>query len=185
MNKPLLLLLLMLLIITPVFSGTTGKIAGKVTDAENGAPLPGANVIIEGTTMGAAANFRGEFIILNVPPGSYTLKASMMGFNVVNLTDVRVMIDLTSNVDFQLKSLVLDMGEEVTIVAERPLIHKDITSSRAIIGTEEIAEMPVENFHQVLELQAGVVKGSGGEIHIRGGRSGEIAYLVDGLSVTD
>jgi len=185
MNKLLLLLISGLLMASPIYAGTTGKIAGKVTDAESGAPLPGANILIEGTTLGAAANTQGEFIILNVPPGTYTLKATMMGYGAMKVSGVRVMIDLTSTVNFQLKPSVLDMGEEVTVVAERPLIRKDITSSRAIVGTEEIKEMPVENFFQVLELQAGVVRGSGGGIHIRGGRSGEIVYMVDGLSITD
>jgi outer membrane receptor protein involved in Fe transport len=168
-----------------LLAGITGKIAGVVKDGESGMPLPGVNVIIEGTSMGAATELRGEYVILNIPPGVYDIKASMMGYTPQRYTGVRVSIDLTTTIDFELKTTVLDIGEEVTIVAERPLIRKDITSSRSIVSTEEIKEMPVENMYQVLELQAGVVRGSGGEMHIRGGRSGEVAYLVDGISVTD
>lgn len=168
-----------------LYAGTTGKITGVVKDAETNQPLPGANVIIEGTTFGAAADFDGNFIIINVPPGIYTVKAVMMGYTAMKVTELHVNVDLTTTVNFNLQPTVLDMGQEVTVVAERPLVQKDITSSRAIIGTQEIKQMPVENFYQVLELQAGVVQGSSGAIHIRGGRSNEVTYLVDGISVTD
>ena len=184
--RRLLKLIICIFILAPaVFSGTTGKITGLVTDADTGFPLPGANVIIEGTSLGAASNLQGEYIIINVPPGIYSIKATMMGYNSVKVTEVRVSVDLTSRVNFPLNPTVLEMGQEVTIVAERPLIRKDVTSSRTTISSKEIEEMPVESFSQVLELQAGVVKGSGGEFHIRGGRSGEVAYLIDGLSVND
>ena len=53
------------------------------------------------------------------------------------------------------------------------------------MGAEQLKEMPVEEFKDILALQAGIVVGTDGNIHIRGGRSSEIAYLVDGLSVTD
>lgn len=168
-----------------VLAGITGKITGVVKDGESGTLLPGVNVIIEGTTMGAATDLKGEYVILNIPPGVYEIKASMIGYTPQRYTEVRVSIDLTTTINFELRTTVLDIGEEVTIVADRPLIRKDITSSRSIVGTEEIKEMPVENMYQVLELQAGVVRGSGGEMHVRGGRSGEVAYLVDGISVTD
>lgn len=185
--KKVVCILIAILFILPVqlFAGTTGKITGTVKDAESGQPLPGVNIIIEGTTIGAATDLNGNYIILNIPPGIYTVKASMMGYTAQRYTEVKISVDLTTTVNFDLRSKVLDVGEEVTIVAERPLILKDITSSRALVATEQIQAMPVENFYQVLELQAGVVQGSGGEIHVRGGRSSEILYLVDGISVTD
>jgi len=167
------------------YAGTTGKISGIVRDSQTNEPLPGANIVIDGTTMGAATDLNGSFFIVNVAPGTYTLKAMMMGYTTTRVTEVRVNVNLTTTVNINLSPTVLDMGNEVTIVAERPMIQKDITSSRAIIGTEEIAAMPVENFQQVLNLQAGVVQGSSGEMHVRGGRSNEITYLVDGISVTD
>ncbi len=185
--RKLLIPILLLILCTSMslYGGTTGKIAGVVTDGESKTPLPGANIIIEGTMMGAATDMEGNYYIINVPPGTYTVKASMMGYTSMIVQEVRVKINLTTTLNFELKPTVLEMGNEVTIVAERPLIQKDITSSRSIIGTQEIKEMPVENFFQVLELQAGVVQGSGGAMHVRGGRSNEVTYLVDGISVTD
>ena len=186
MQRLSLIIISLIVLLTGIAqAGTTGKITGIVRDGETIEPLPGANIVIDGTTMGAATDMKGNYIIINIPPGTYTLRIMMMGYTTTRITEVRVNIDLTTTVNVSLNPTVLDMGNEVTIVAERPLIQKDITSSRAIIGSQEMQEMPVENFQQVLELQAGVVQGSGGEMHIRGGRSNEITYLVDGISVTD
>ena len=167
-----------------LFAGTTGKISGVVLDGETRSPLPGVNVVISGSMMGAATDMEGNFFIINIPPGIYSLKAMMMGYATTTVTDIRVKVGLTTDVNFKMNPAMLE-GEEVTIVAEKPLIQKDITSSRSIIGADEIANMPVESFGAILSLQTGVVRGSGGEMHVRGGRSNEVSYLVDGISVTD
>ncbi len=176
-----------ILLLLPVWAwaGTTGKISGKVTDQNTRQGLPGVNVMIEGTLIGAVTDLEGEFAILNVPPGVHTVAAKMIGYQSMRQTNVKVTIDLTTALNFQLSSTVVDINETVTVVAERPLVRKDVTSSHAVVATEDIQAMPVENFGQVLTLQAGVVQGSGGELHIRGGRSGEVRYMVDGISVTD
>ena len=168
-----------------ILAGTTGKIVGTVTDAEIGEGLPGVNVIIEGTTMGASSDLDGYFMILNIPPGIYTLRASMMGYDDLRVTNVKVSIDLTTKQDFHLLERVLDIGGEVTITAERPIVQMDLTSTRATVGDEEIGAMPVEELADVLELQAGITKDPGGKLHMRGGRSTEIVFLIDGVSVTD
>ncbi|MDZ7346813.1 MAG: carboxypeptidase-like regulatory domain-containing protein, partial [candidate division KSB1 bacterium] len=102
MLKRALLFSLLLLIPVCLFSATTGKIIGVVTDKATGEALAGANVMIEGTTLGAATNAQGGYIILNVPPGIYTLKASFIGYQVVRISNVRVSVDLTTEVNFQL-----------------------------------------------------------------------------------
>jgi hypothetical protein len=62
-----------------VIAGTTGKLAGRVVDAENGNPIPGVNVYLQGTTLGGATDLDGNYYIINIPPGTYTLTASMIG----------------------------------------------------------------------------------------------------------
>ncbi len=166
-------------------AGTTGKITGIVKDGETGNPLSGVNVILEGTTMGAASDPQGYYVILNVPPGVYTLRAMMIGYQQQRVENVRVSIDLTTTINFELRSEVVDLGEEVTVVAEREVIKKDMTSSLAAVGAEEIEAMPVQEVTDVLELQAGLVRDALGGIHVRGGRSGEVAYWVDGIAATD
>ncbi len=187
-----ILICLMLLVAVPalLYSGVTGKIAGTVKDKDSGEALAGVNIILEGTVMGAASDNAGEFFIINVPPGAYTVKCSMIGYKVVTVSNVRVTPDLTTRLEFSLDSEVLS-GELVTVVAERPLIQKDVTFSGTTTSAEEIQNMPVNNFTEVMSLSSGFIiqnKGSADgseEIHIRGGRSNEIVYMIDGFYVKD
>lgn len=173
-----------LLMATIVSAGVTGKISGRVTEASSGETLPGANVVLKNTSMGAAADLDGNFVILNVSPGVYSVQVSMMGYGSIVYENIRVSIDLTTKVDFQLSEEILESGETVTVFAQRELVQKDLTASTAILGTEEIAALPIAEITDAIELQAGIVS-SGGSLHIRGGRSGEIGYWVDGIPVTD
>ena len=84
-------------------AGTTGKISGKVVDQETGEPLIGCNVIISEIALGAATNLDGTYFILNVPPGSYTLRASMIGYGSVQMNDLQVILDLPAKADFFLE----------------------------------------------------------------------------------
>jgi hypothetical protein len=161
-------------------AGTTGKIAGTVKDSQSGEELIGASIVLEGTATGAATNIDGYYVILNVQPGTYTLTATAVGYAKKTINTVRVSIDLTTTIDIQLNQTVLDVGEEVVITAERPVIRRDLTAKTAVVGAEQIASLPVTEVSGVLNLQAGFVSGS-----LRGGRKGEVAYWVDGVPVTD
>ncbi|MFN0159147.1 MAG: carboxypeptidase-like regulatory domain-containing protein, partial [Bacteroidota bacterium] len=180
MKQRLLFFSLSFLIVHAAIAGNTGKISGVVKDTQTGEEIIGASVLIEGTSTGAATNIDGYYVILNVPPGTYTLVASAIGFNKQTINTVRVSIDLTTTIDIPLNSTVLDVGEEVVITAERPLIQRDLTAKTAVIQAEQIAALPVTEVSQILNLQAGFVGGS-----LRGGRKGEVAYWVDGVPVTD
>jgi len=158
---------------------TTGKISGKVTDAETGEPLLGANVVLEGTSFGAAADFNGDYYILNIPPGTYRLKASSVGYETVIYQDLTVSVNRTTSADFKLKVAVIQ-SQEVVVSVPRIQTKKDQTSSVRNITAKDIEELPVENLDAVVSLQAGVVRG-----HFRGGRSNEVAYLVDGIMVLE
>jgi outer membrane receptor protein involved in Fe transport len=165
-------------------AGTSGKITGTIKDAASQEPMIGANVLIDGTTMGAATSTDGNYVIINVPPGIYKLRLSMVGYKMLIIENVRVNIDQTTTINAGLTQTVLDAGESVTIVAERPLVQMDMTSSQVAVGADEIDKLPVQTFQDILEMQAGVVR-SGDDLHIRGGRGGEVAYWVDGVSATD
>jgi len=175
----LVIALILLYGATAVHAGTTGKIAGVVSDADNGAPLPGANVIIEGTTMGAASGINGYYVILNIPPGIYTLKASMMGYSSVTVAQVRVNIDVTTTVDFKMRPQVI-MGEEIQVVAERPVVQKDVSASQANLNAREIQSLPVVSVASVVALEAGV-RG----LEIRGGSVDQTAFMVNGFTMRD
>ncbi len=158
---------------------TTGKISGHIEDAETGEPLPGANVIIKGTQLGAAADANGDYFIINIPPGVYQLEVRMIGYKVVNLEDVRVYVNRTLTADFRMEETVID-GETVTIQADRISMKKDQTNSIRNISSEDIEILPVESVGQVVAMQPGV-SGS----HFRGGRSNEVVYMIDGMKVTE
>ncbi len=165
------------------YAGTTGKIAGLIRDGETKEPLPGANVMLAGTTLGAAADVNGQYAVIGVPPGNYTVVVTMMGYKKTTIENVQVQIDLTRTLNVDLQPVVLDAGEEVTVVAERPIIQMDMTSSLSSVSAQEIQALPVENVRDVLRLQAGIVDAGG--LHIRGGRANEVAYWVDGVATTD
>jgi len=170
---------------TFVYSATTGKLMGVVKDSETGDPLPGANIILDGTMMGASSNLEGDYYVINVPPGYYDVRASMMGYQTIIKKQVLIRVGLTTEINFQLSSTVLELGDVVEVVAERPIVQKDLTSGRSIVTSEEIKEMPVESFQGVLSTKAGVTKGADGAMHIRGGRASEISYMIDGISVSN
>ncbi len=159
-----------------------GKIAGRVTDAGNGDALIGVNVVIDGTTQGTTTDLDGNYIILNVRPGDYSLRFSYIGFSTQLIAGIRVTTGQTTRYDLEMREEVIE-GEEIVIQADRPLVQKDLTASKKTVLAEEIDVLPVEGFFGVLATQAGVNRGPGGEIHIRGGRSNEVSYLVDGMSV--
>jgi outer membrane receptor protein involved in Fe transport len=168
-----------------VFSGTTGKITGQIKDKANGEPLIGVNVILEGTTMGATTDLEGYYLILNVPPGEYTIQFLYIGYREVKVSGVDVNVDLTTTINMEMETETMELDEAIQVVAEREMVQRDLTSSQSDVSAEEITAIPTEQFDEVLQLQAGVTRGDGGSIHIRGGRSSEVGYWVDGVSVTD
>jgi hypothetical protein len=165
-------------------AGNTGKIAGSVKDAGTKAPLLGVNVLVQGTSFGAITDGNGDYSILGLPPGAYSVRLTLMGYRKTVVENIRVSIDFTTPLDVQMASTVIESDETVTIVAEKPLVRKDMTGSLSTVSAEELASLPVQNMDDVLQLQAGVIR-QGQDIHIRGGRNGEIAYWVDGVSTTD
>ncbi|MCK5145334.1 TonB-dependent receptor [bacterium] len=186
MGKKFLLCMLFLAILVPnlLFSGTTGKIAGIARDAETGQALVGVNIQIIDTRMGAATDLQGEYFIINIQPGKYTVKATMMGYATIIVENITIIPDLTTTINFDLKTEAIQ-GESVTIVAERPVIQRDVTFSSTITTADEIENMPVNQIADILNQSAGVIADDGGGMHIRGGRTNEIGYMVDGFAVND
>ena len=178
------MILFLLLLQNFVQAGITGKITGRILDAQTNEPLIGVNVFLQNTQLGAATDARGRYSMINIPPGTYSVMISMMGYETKVVQNVRISSDYTTAINEKLKPVTLS-GEEVTVTAERPLIQMDLTSTAAAIPESRIAELPAEDMEQFIKLQAGVTVDPKGDIHIRGGRATEIAYLIDGIPVTD
>lgn len=163
-----------------LIAGTTGKVTGIVTAKDTGEPILGANVIIEGTSLGAATDLNGQYTILYVPPGNYNLQVSVIGYTRTIVDDVEVHIDQTTRIDFKLEIEAL-IGESVTVVAERRIIREDVATSSVAVTADEIESLPASNVDDVISLQAGIKD----NMAIRGGEAEDILFLVDGFTVRD
>ena len=177
MKSARLLCLLALLVPATSALAQTGKIAGTITEAATGDPLPGVNVIIDGTSQGAVTDTDGYYSIIGVRAGNYAVRASFIGFTAEIVEEVRVNVDLTTEVNFDLREASVGL-DEVTVVAERPVVQRDVSANVANFNAEEVENMPVSGVDEVIDLQAGIEPG----MRIRGGGLNEVAFLVDGMS---
>jgi hypothetical protein len=90
MKLKLLSLVGVICLIPVLLLAQDGKLRGRVTDRQTGEPLVGANVVIEGTGLGAAADVNGDYIILSVPPGVYTVRVTYIGYAPFGISNIRV-----------------------------------------------------------------------------------------------
>ena len=185
MRRMTLFSLLAIFALAPaVYGGTTGKIAGMVVDSETGEPLVAVNLLLESTDFGSISNIEGRYHLVNVLPGKYQVKASMMGYQSIVKDNVVVSSDLTTTVDFELSTTLLDVVPEIVVTAERPLIRRDMTSSINIVEHDEISMLPIESPFDIVAFQAGATSDRRGT-HVRGGRDTEVSYSVNGASIID
>lgn len=176
-----IVILLINLLAQHLQAGTTGLLKGQVIDQKTGQPLMGVNIILVGTSYGAATDHEGKFVVYHIPAGEYQVKATMIGYQAYVIEQVRIIMDLKTEVKIELVEMAVDMGEEIVVTAEGPLIQKDITGTTHTIASTRIAELPVDSYRDVVALQPGVTH----DLHIRGGRTTEVLYLVDGLPVQE
>jgi len=182
-RKQKLIILFLAFLFQVVTYAQVGKITGRVVDRTTNEPLIGANVIVVGTSLGAATDIDGNFFILNVNPGTYTLKASYIGYKEQIIKNVRVSVNLTSQVDFSLVSEEFQT-ETIVVTATKPLVDKNITNSTSLVKSEDIENLPVRGVNAIVAQQAGVVS-QNGNLHVRGSRGDETAYYIDGVLVNN
>jgi len=167
-----------------VFAQQTGSITGTVTDADTKEPLPGVNVILRGTYHGAATDINGIFKITGINPGNYNIDISLIGYKTFQYTGIKIEPNKTRQLDVRLEETVLTLDQDVVVIGDKPLLDPEETQSKKTISREEIDALIVENVKNIVTQQTGVVSADN-EINIRGGRSYENAFLLDGVSVQD
>jgi outer membrane receptor protein involved in Fe transport len=171
-----------------LYAGLGGKIAGKVVDVETGEALLGANIVVEGQSLGAATDINGEYFILNVPPGTYSLKVSTIGYTSKIISGVRVNVDKTTKIDISLKSSVIET-KAVTVRAAREVVNLDVSGTRSNLTVEEIQARPATAMQEVLAMQPGVAIShsaqNGTGLSIRGGGVDETGFQMNGISLKD
>lgn len=180
MKTPTLFFLSGFLFLATVALAQTGKIKGRVRSAGAGEPLPGANILLVNTNMGATTDHEGYYTISNVPPGTYDLQTTFIGYARTTVEGVKVSIYLTTTINFDLKPEVLE-GEEVTIVATQPVVQLDVAANLANVSTAEVENLPVATIEDVIRLHAGIEP----DLRIRGGDLSSVAFFVDGINMRD
>jgi len=197
LNVHVIALSICLLIISiPVYAATTGKIAGSIIDSQTGALLPGANVFIDAkwiddeeakipTVFGAASDYQGDYYIINISPGTYTVVCQMIGYATQKIEKVLVYSNRTTSVDFEMSQSTLEM-EEVVVTAQREVIKQDVSASKYYITAEKVESLPLEGLDEVIATQVGISvssASSGSGFSIRGGDISETEVIVDGMSL--
>ena len=164
--------------------GQNGSLSGTVYDKSNKQALYAVNVVLQGTTLGVSTDFDGKYSISNVPPGTYTLIASYLGYKKLIQTNVRIDAGKRLKQDLYLTSTVLTIDQVVEIVGEKPLVDIEQTQTEQRVSAEVIEAAPSRQLQGILNTQSGVVLNPEG-LSIRGGRTYETAFYIDGVSATD
>jgi outer membrane receptor protein involved in Fe transport len=176
----------------PALAGTTGKLSGRVRN-EKREPLVGVNIRIEGQRLGAISDEAGNYFIIGVPAGTYTIRANLLGHAPFVAERVTITPDFTTELNIELKTEAVQLNE-VRVEAERPLLQKDATGTTRFIDAEDIQKLPTRGYRDAAAQQTGVVNfqrqidneaQNNNTLIIRGGRPNETAYYVDGFSQQD
>jgi hypothetical protein len=191
-NRSYLVIIIFFVLSCIAYAGETGKLAGKITNNSTGETLIGANVFITGVwvddkvedfdqMMGAASDINGEYYILNIPPGTYNVKVSYVGYQEQIVTQIKITSDRTTRVDFSLSPETYETGEVLVTAYAPETVEKDLTATKQIYSLENMENLTgINDLGDILKLQADY---SGG--HFRGSRSGEAIYLVSGSSIVN
>ncbi len=169
-----------------VSAAITGKISGVITSEATNEPLANVTVTIVGTSSTATTNDTGYYVMTNIPPGGYDVKVELNGYGAETVEGAKVLAGLTTTLNFALKRSEAVVLEGITVTAVKPLIKKDVTQTTRIIEAEDIEAMPRDTVNGILQTLPGVsVLNSSGTLHVRGGRSMEVKYLIDGIPIND
>jgi len=169
---------------TDVFAAETGAIRGRITDKSTGEGLPGANIIVTGTYYGASSDMDGNYNIPQVGAGEYLLEITYISYKIIRQTGVKVEANQTLTLNFQMEPSILALGQDIVVIGEKPLMDIEQTSTIRGLTSQEIQNRIVSQVEDIVTQQAGVIK-QDDAIHIRGGRSYETQFMLEGLSVQD
>ena len=182
-QRGLLSVALVLLLPVVALAQETGKLQGRVTDAQSGQPLAGAQISVAGTRLGNISNAEGFYFINNVPAGLLDITTQFIGYQAVTVRGQRVLAGQTLTLDFKLAQSAVVIAPLEVLGETQPLVPRDQVSSKNIVTGQTVDDLPVDNLGQIIVLQPGVVEGGLKGFSIRGGRSGEEAVFVDGVLV--
>ncbi len=188
-------LLLLATVVPASAQVTTGKIQGRVTDGDTGAPISGAQIRVINSTLGNLTNEQGFYFINEVAAGLQRIEASSLGYRAPIVDGERILAGQTTTINFELGQTAVEL-EAITVEGERnPLVPRDQVSSKSIVRGETVDLLPVDIVAKVIVLQPGAYEVNcddsneldgdfdGRCISIRGGRPNEDALYIDGVLV--
>jgi len=180
------------LLAPPARAGTSGKLVGRVMD-ERKQPLAGVNIRLEGLRLGTVSDDAGNYFIIGIPAGTYTVRANLLGQAPYAADNVQLAPDFTTTLNMVMRTEAVQLAE-VRVEAERPLLQKDATGTTRFISSEDIQKLPTRGYRDAAAQQTGVVNfklnidnesQNSPTLIVRGGRPNETAYYVDGFSQQD
>lgn len=163
-----------------------GTLEGTVTEEQTGEPIPFINVVLEregAQVAGTETNMDGEYRMGNLEPGSYTIRATSVNHQNVEITDVRVQANQITRENFTMTDDAVDLDEFEVTERQQPLIEVDDATSGETMDRQDIADLPTRDVNQMARLTGGVQSVDGGTPNIRGQRSDGTVYYVDGVRV--
>jgi outer membrane receptor protein involved in Fe transport len=183
-SRALLLTVSVLLSLSTVFAAENGSIRGRITDKTTGEALIGVNVLVTGTYYGAATDMDGFYNISQIEAGEYMLEISYISYKIIQKTGVKITANQALTLNFAMDPSILALGQDIVVIGEKPLMDIEQTSTIRGLSSQEIKNRIVSQVEDIVTQQAGVIK-QDDAIHIRGGRSYETQFMVEGLSVQD
>ncbi|MBK7142922.1 MAG: von Willebrand factor type A domain-containing protein [bacterium] len=162
-----------------------GSLSGRLTDKDTGGPVIGASVQLVGTKMGAMSDPNGRFIITKISPGVYSVKISSVEYNTVDVSGIEVKPGDTTEVNYQLTKKVTELDGTIAVTASQDPIQKYETSNIASITSQQVHLKPVQPVDALLFNSPNVQTTTNGHVFIRGGRAGEVSYIIDGVPIGD
>ena len=160
-----------------------GKIQGTVTDEKTGEVIPDANVIVLETEIGAATDGSGNFFMLNIAPGEYTVEVSCLGYGTKRVENVIVEYDKTARLNVLLEPTAIEISP-VTVTSEHPTVSKEMVGTTYLVRKDELSALPVDYTVDLIAFQASVARRDTA-LHVRGGRATEVQYMIDNVSIID
>ncbi len=183
MVKFITIIITLFIAVSASLAQPTGILSGIVSDSSH-SPLPDVNVKIKGSYLGTSTNIDGKYFIYGISPGEYTVQVSAIGYKMVEYTGIKISRGEDTELNITLNVTSYSLDEEILVVGDRPLLDIEQTESKHVMTSDEISEKIVENVVDVVTLQPGVIK-QDDALYIRGGRSDDNSFLLDGVSVQD
>jgi hypothetical protein len=162
----------------------TATLKGVVTGKSDGYGLISANVFIKGTNLGTSTDMDGNYNIKGVKPGVYNVEFTYLGYKKTLLTGIKLKAGEVKELNVEMESTSLTIEKEVVIIGEKPLVDVEQSKTESIISSEKIEAAPVRDISGLLNSQAGILNSPSG-LRIRGGRTYETGFYIDGVSAKD